>query len=73
MAVATMKLQTAVGRFVLFLRSVANRTGKTGLARTAGSLAFTTVLGLVSILAKCAWSSIPLITTGVSAGLYCIS
>ena len=49
MAVATMKLQTAVGRFVLFLRSVANRTGKTGLARTAGSLAFTTVLGLVPL------------------------
>ena len=49
MAVATMKLQTAVGRFVLFLRSVANRTRKTGLARTAGSLAFTTVLGLVPL------------------------
>ena len=44
-----MKLQTAVGRFVLFVRSVGNRTRNTGLARTAGSLAFTTVLGLVPL------------------------
>jgi len=44
-----MKLQTAGRRFLFLVRSVANRTRNTGLARTAGSLAFTTVLGLVPL------------------------
>jgi membrane protein len=44
-----MKLQTAVGQFILLVRSVVRRAGITGLARTAGSLAFTTVLGLVPL------------------------
>ena len=44
-----MKLQTAVRRFLSLVKSVARRTANTGLARTAGSLAFTTVLGLVPL------------------------
>lgn len=44
-----MKLQTSVGQFLALVRSVARRAGNTGLARTAGSLAFTTVLGLVPV------------------------
>ena len=44
-----MKLQTVVRRFPSLMRSVARRAGKTGLARTAGSLAFTSVLGLVPL------------------------
>jgi membrane protein len=44
-----MKLQTAVPRFFSLVSSVVRRTGNTGLARTAGSLAFTTVLGLVPV------------------------
>jgi len=44
-----MKLQTAVPRFFSLVSSVIRRAGHTGLARTAGSLAFTTVLGLVPV------------------------
>jgi uncharacterized BrkB/YihY/UPF0761 family membrane protein len=44
-----MKLQTAVPRFFSLVSSVVRRAGNTGLARTAGSLAFTTVLGLVPV------------------------
>jgi len=44
-----MKFQTAVPRFFFLVLSVARRAGTTGLARTAGSLAFTTVLGLVPV------------------------
>ena len=44
-----MKLQTAVRRILSLVRSIARRAGNTGLARTAGSLAFTTVLGLVPV------------------------
>jgi membrane protein len=44
-----MKLQTMFLRLVSLIRSVASRTNNTGLARTAGSLAFTTVLGLVPL------------------------
>jgi len=42
-----MTFRGAVRRAVAFVRSVVARTRNTGLARTAGSLAFTTVLGLV--------------------------
>jgi len=42
-----MSLQGAVRRAVGFVQRVVARTRNTGLARTAGSLAFTTVLGLV--------------------------
>jgi membrane protein len=42
-----MSLRGAVRDTVAFARSVLARTRNTGLARTAGSLAFTTVLGLV--------------------------
>ena len=45
----TMKLLAAIQRFPSFVRNVASRTRNTGLARTAGSLAFTTVLGLVPL------------------------
>ena len=44
-----MKLSARVARTTAFVRSVASRTRNTGLARTAGSLAFTTVLGLVPL------------------------
>ena len=44
-----MKLRSAVRRFLSLVKSIARRAGKTGLARTAGSLAFTTVLGLVPL------------------------
>jgi YihY family inner membrane protein len=44
-----MNLQTSVGQFISLVRSVVRRAGNTGLARTAGSLAFTTVLGLVPL------------------------
>jgi membrane protein len=44
-----MKVLAAIGRFISFVRNVAARTRNTGLARTAGSLAFTTVLGLVPL------------------------
>ena len=44
-----MKLQTAVREFLSLVRSIVRRAGITGLARTAGSLAFTTVLGLVPL------------------------
>ncbi len=44
-----MNPQTSVGQFVSLVRSVVRRAGNTGLARTAGSLAFTTVLGLVPL------------------------
>jgi membrane protein len=44
-----MKLQTAVRRLLFLSRSVVRRAGSTGLGRTAGSLAFTTVLGLVPL------------------------
>jgi membrane protein len=44
-----MKLLAAIQRFRTFVRNVASRTRNTGLARTAGSLAFTTVLGLVPL------------------------
>ena len=44
-----MKLTAAILRGIAFVRSVAARTRNTGLARTAGSLAFTTVLGLVPL------------------------
>ena len=44
-----MKLQTALLRFFSLVLSVVRRAGITGLARTAGSLAFTTVLGLVPV------------------------
>jgi membrane protein len=42
-----MTVRSAVRGAVTFVRSVAARTRNTGLARTAGSLAFTTVLGIV--------------------------
>jgi membrane protein len=42
-----MTFRDALQRAATFLRSVAARTRNTGLARTAGSLAFTTVLGIV--------------------------
>jgi len=44
-----MRRVVRVGRMIAFVRSVAARTRNTGLARTAGSLAFTTVLGLVPL------------------------
>ena len=44
-----MKLRTAVLRSFDLVLSVVRRAGRTGLARTAGSLAFTTVLGLVPL------------------------
>jgi membrane protein len=44
-----MKLLAGVVRARAFARSVVVRTRNTGLARTAGSLAFTTVLGLVPL------------------------
>jgi membrane protein len=44
-----MKVLAAIQRFTSFVRNVAARTRNTGLARTAGSLAFTTVLGLVPL------------------------
>jgi membrane protein len=44
-----MKLPAALAWAAEFVRSVAARTRNTGLARTAGSLAFTTVLGLVPL------------------------
>jgi len=44
-----LKLLAGLLRAVAFVRSVAARTRNTGLARTAGSLAFTTVLGLVPL------------------------
>ena len=44
-----MKLPAAIARATAFVLSVAARTRNTGLARTAGSLAFTTVLGLVPL------------------------
>ena len=42
-------LAAALLRFTSFVRNVAARTRNTGLGRTAGSLAFTTVLGLVPV------------------------
>ena len=42
-----MNIRGALQRAVAFLRRVVARTRNTGLARTAGSLAFTTVLGIV--------------------------
>ena len=44
-----MNLLTAITRFTTFVRSVAARTRNTGLGRTAGSLAFTTLLGIVPL------------------------
>jgi len=44
-----MSLLAAFLRPITFVKSVAARTRNTGLARTAGSLAFTTVLGLVPL------------------------
>ena len=44
-----MKLRTAIRRFTILAQSVARRAATTGLARTAGSLAFTTLLGLVPL------------------------
>ena len=44
-----MTFQGALQHTAAFVRSVAARTRNTGLARTAGSLAFTTVLGLVPL------------------------
>ena len=44
-----MKVLAAIRRFITFVRNVVTRTQNTGLARTAGSLAFTTILGLVPI------------------------
>ena len=44
-----MKPRAAIARAIEFVRSVAARTRNTGLARTAGSLAFTTLLGLVPL------------------------
>ncbi len=44
-----MKFPAGIPRAIAFARSVAARTRNTGLARTAGSLAFTTVLGLVPL------------------------
>jgi membrane protein len=44
-----MRLPAGILRAMAFVRSVAARTRNTGLARTAGSLAFTTVLGLVPL------------------------
>src|SRR5512141_2194697 len=41
--------QAAVGRSLQFTRRLATRTRDVGLARTAGSLAFTTLLGLVPL------------------------
>jgi membrane protein len=45
----TMKVLAAIRRFATFVRNVVARTQNTGLARTAGSLAFTTILGLVPL------------------------
>ena len=45
----TMKLPAAIFRFTSFVRDVVTRTRSTGLGRTAGSLAFTTILGLVPL------------------------
>jgi len=42
-----MSFRGAIRRAIAFVRRVVARTRDTGLARTAGSLAFTTVLGLV--------------------------
>jgi len=44
-----MRLLIAIARSVRFARRVAARTRHVGLARTAGSLAFTTLLGLVPL------------------------
>jgi membrane protein len=44
-----MRLRGGIRCALAFVRSVAARTRNTGLARTAGSLAFTTVLGLVPL------------------------
>ena len=44
-----MSLLGAVRRAVAFVQRVVARTRNTGLARTAGSLSFTTVLGLVPL------------------------
>jgi len=44
-----MNLLTAILRFTTFVRAVAARTRNTGLGRTAGSLAFTTLLGIVPL------------------------
>lgn len=44
-----MRLRAAIGGAVAFAIRVASRTKQIGLARTAGSLAFTTVLGLVPL------------------------
>ncbi len=45
-----MKVPDGIVRAIAFVRRVAARTRNTGLARTAGSLAFTTVLGLVPLV-----------------------
>jgi membrane protein len=47
MNAAAMTIRDAFQRAVTFVRCVVARTRNTGLARTAGSLAFTTVLGIV--------------------------
>jgi membrane protein len=44
-----MRLTAAVAELLAFARRVATRTRRIGLARTAGSLAFTTLLGLVPL------------------------
>ena len=44
-----MKFPAVIGRVIAFARRVSSRTSQTGLARTAGSLAFTTMLGLVPL------------------------
>ena len=44
-----MRQAAAVAELVAFARRVATRTRRVGLARTAGSLAFTTLLGLVPL------------------------
>ncbi len=44
-----MRLAAAVADVLAFARRVATRTRRIGLARTAGSLAFTTLLGLVPL------------------------
>ena len=44
-----MRLETAIARSVGFAVRLASRTQNIGLARTAGSLAFTTLLGLVPL------------------------
>ena len=44
-----MRFPAVIGSVTAFARSVASRTAQTGLVRTAGSLAFTTVLGLVPL------------------------